>query len=236
MISKPVFLAGICLCFAPALAETVVAEEIQPLSIDGEARQEIPSSLQAFVRRIWSENPRLQGAGAALEAARARVEASTNPLHNPVLKLDVEKTGVQTSSLGLTQTIDWSNKQGALREIAGRELALAQAEWRLERQRLAAQTLEALVRHATQREMYELSRVRSRLMKSFVDTVSRRRAAGDVSAADLMLARVAYSEALIAQTGSLPNKRSSYLNKVWQAARDHGLSIWEPIQRAAQPF
>jgi hypothetical protein len=43
-------------------------------------------------------------------------------------------------------------------------------------------------------------------------------------------------EALIAQTGSLPNERSSYLNRVWQAARDHGLSIWEPIQRAAQPF
>ncbi len=201
MSLKPVLCAGFCLCIAlPLNAETSPEQSVVPPPLS--AGQEVALPLQLFIRQAWAENPLIQGAQAALEAARARAEAAGKPLHNPTLELDMEQTDIDTSSLGISQTIDWSNKRGALEAIAAHELQLAQTQLRAKRQALAAEILEALIRYTTAHEMYALSLRRSQLMNSFVDTVEQRHAAGDVAAADVMLARVAYSEALIAQASS----------------------------------
>ena len=203
MSLKPVLCAGICLCIAlPLGAKTDPVQDAVPLTITADSRQEIPPSLQKFILQVWAENPIIQGAQAALEAARARVDAAGKPLYNPTLELDAEQTDINTSTVGLNQTIDWGDQKGALQAIAGHELRLAEAQLRAKRQNLTAEILEALIRYTTTQEMYALSLRRSHLMKSFVDTVEQRHAAGDVAAADMMLARVAYSEALIAQASS----------------------------------
>ncbi len=203
MSLKPVLCAGICLCVAlPLKAESPPVQTPPPLTIGTETQQKVAPSLQRFIRQVWLENPIIRGAQAALEAARARREAADRPLHNPTLELDAEQTDINTTSLGLSQTIDWSDKQGALKAIAAHELRLAKAQLRAKRQGLTAEILEALVRYTTAREMHALSLRRSQLMKTFVDTVEQRRAAGDIAAADVMLARVAYSEALITLASS----------------------------------
>ncbi|NOX92559.1 MAG: hypothetical protein GXP18_08965 [Gammaproteobacteria bacterium] len=56
----------------------------------------------------------MQGAQARVDAAQARSDGADRPLHNPSLGLDAERTDINTSIIGLTQTLDWSDKQGAL--------------------------------------------------------------------------------------------------------------------------
>ncbi len=203
MFLKPVLSAGICLCAAlPLCAETVPAQNTVPLIIGTESRQEIAPSLRDFILQVWAENPIIQGAQAALEAARARVDAAGKPLYNPTLELDAEQTDINTSTVGISQTIDWGNRKGALKAVAGQELRLAEEQLRAKRQNLTAEILEALIHYATTQEMYTLNLRRTQLMKSFVDAVEQRHAAGDVATTDVMLARVSYSEALIAQAAS----------------------------------
>ncbi len=205
MSIKPVLCAGICLCLVaqPLVAERVPAQNnLSPDSRDrGSEAVNVPS-LQRFVRRIWSESPALQEARAMLEAAQARLEAADKPLHNPVLELEAERTDVETTSVGVNQTIDWGNKREARRAVAVQELRLAEAEFMRKRQALTGEILEALVHYTLAREKRALNLRRSELMRSFADTVERRRAAGDLPAADAMLARVAYSEALITLASS----------------------------------
>ncbi len=196
MFSKTALCAGLCLCVTlPIWAETESAAEVAALPISTPA-------LPAFIQRVWSESPAVQGARAALDAARARAAGADRPLHNPMLELDAEQTGVNTTSLGLSQTIDWSDKRGALVRIADQDVQAAEAQLREIRQHTAAETLGALADLSTAREMRALAQRSSQLMKAFFDTVQKRQAAGDIAALDVTLAQVAYSEALMEQAAS----------------------------------
>ncbi|HFC53147.1 MAG TPA: TolC family protein [Gammaproteobacteria bacterium] len=199
MFLRVICCAGIYACLVlPVWAETSPQSGETP----SPARADKFDGLAPFVERVWAESPAVRKAHAALEAARARAEGADRPLHNPQLELDAEQTGVNTTSLGLTQTIDWSDKRGALTRIAGQETLAAEAGLRGVRQRIAIETLEALVRYSTAREMLALAQRSSRLMEEFVAAVKQRREAGDVAALDVTLAEVAYSEALMEQAAS----------------------------------
>ena len=198
MFSKSVYCAGVCLCMAlPLWAGAATGDKETPQIVRADADQKADPVLQSFIQRVWSESPAIQGALASLEAAQARAEGADKPLHNPVLDLDAEQTAVNTTSLGLSQTIDWSNKRGAFKRIAEQQVLEAEAMLREIRQRTAAETLDALVRYSTAREMQALAQRSSQLMKAFVDAIKQRRAAGEVAALDVTLAQVAYSEALM---------------------------------------
>ena len=197
MLSKPAFYAGVYLCLAlPAWAD--------PPSGDG--RDSPPAvtkhSLSEFVQRVWEQSPAVQRAQAALEAAQANADAADKPLHNPVLELDAETSGVDTTTLGINQTIDWSNKRKALILIAGQELNVARARLLQTRQAIALEVLRSLIHYSVAREIQNLAEQRSRLMKRFLDTVQSRRAVGDVAALDVTLAQVAYTEAQLIKAAS----------------------------------
>ncbi|HEC18355.1 MAG TPA: TolC family protein [Gammaproteobacteria bacterium] len=162
----------------------------------------IDSELSAFIQAVWRESPAIQEARAALDAARARTEGAGRPLHNPSLELDTERTDISTSSIGLSQTLDWSDKQGALEDIARREQQAAQANFHEVRRATTLETLEALVDFSTARETLSLAKHRTKLMQTLVDTARQRQAAGDLQALDVTLAQVAYSEALMAQVAA----------------------------------
>ncbi len=203
MFSKTALCAGLCLCITlPTWAETESAAEEALLPVSAAAVPAHAPALQAFMQRVWAESPAVQGARAALDAARARAAGADRPLHNPVLELDAEQTGVNTASLGLSQTIDWSDKRGAMVQIADQQVQAAEARLREIRQRTAAETLGALADLSTAREMRALAQRSSQLMKAFFDTVQKRQAAGDIAALDVTLAQVAYSEALMEQAAS----------------------------------
>ncbi|HGX93552.1 MAG TPA: TolC family protein [Candidatus Tenderia sp.] len=203
MFLKRVLCAGVCACLA---FPTVFAAASHPsgagLVISAHAAQKSDASLQGFVRQVWTASPAVQGAQAAIEAAQARLEGAGQPLHNPSLALDAERTAVNTASIGLNQTLDWSDKKGAQVNVVERQLQAAQARLLETRQRVAVEALEAVVSYFTAHQMQALAQRRSELMKGFVDAVQQRRAAGDVAALDVTLAQVAYSEALMVEAAS----------------------------------
>ncbi|ALP52812.1 hypothetical protein Tel_06390 [Candidatus Tenderia electrophaga] len=203
MSLKRVFCAAVSVCLAlPAWAVTAPATKTTPLSIAAGPAAQIDPALQIFIQQVWAESPALQKAQAELEAARAHAAGADKPLHNPVLELETERTEINTTTVGVSQTLDWSDKRDAASRIAAREVEAAQAQRDQARQRVAIDALNALADYYSAGEMQALALRRSQLMKGFIDVIDKRQAAGDVTALEANLAQVAYSEALMAQANS----------------------------------
>lgn len=197
------FCAGVCACLMfPAWAEIAPEYSQAPSSSSNYSARDASPSLQVFILQILKESAAVQQAQAAIDAATARADGAGKPLHNPTLELDAERTDTNTATVGISQTIDWSNKQGAISKIAALELQETKANLLEVRQSIAVETLDALARYYTVSEMRVLALRRSQLMKEFIDAVKQRHRAGDIGALDVSLAQVAYSDALMAQATS----------------------------------
>jgi len=202
MLLKRIFCVGVCVFLAlPAWADLPEQKKI-PLLMSANVVQKIDRPLQLFIQQVWTESPAIQGGHAAVDAAQARAEGAGQPVYNPSLALDTERTGINTTSIGFSQTLDWSDKREAQSRIAEQEVQAATAALRETQQRIAVETLGALSQYFTAREMQTLALRRSQLMKGFIDTVKQRQAAGDMGALDGTLAQVTYSEALMQQAAS----------------------------------
>lgn len=236
MFLMRVLCAGVGVCLALP-AWTVVASEYQeiPLVISAAAAPKVDPALQAFIQQIWSENPALQGVQAVVDAAQARAEGAGKPLHNPTLALDTQRTQMpsNTTTIGLSQTIDWSDKQGALSGVANQEVQVATAALLVSRQRIAVEALDALVRYFTAQEKEALALRRSQLMQGFIDAVQQRQAAGDMGALEVTLAQVAYSEALLVQAASASERAEA--EAALQAVSGLTLAHWPPLPRELAP-
>lgn len=230
MSLKKTLFVGLLACLTlPVWAMTTFDTQFGPytgkMSLDGQ----VLSDLRSFVERIWEESPAVQGAQAGVEAARARGEGAGRPLYNPLLELDAERTDINTSSVGISQTVDWGDKRDSRLDVASSEIQMAEAELIATRQRVAVEALGALARYLTAREMHELALSRSRLMKHFADTVQQRYNAGDMRALDVSLARVAYSEALIKEASSEGELAES--EAALRAVSGLDLVTWPPLPR-----
>lgn len=201
MIFKKVLLATLLAVLVwPAWA--TIEPEKTPLSISNDGVQKVDASLQAFIQQVWAESPAIQRAKAAVDAAGARVEGADRPLYNPALSLDAERSDINTTTIGLSQTLDWGNKRNAQTGIANQEVQAAIAGLWASQQHIALETLRALAQYATAQEKQRLAVRRSQLMAGFIDTVKQRQAAGDMGALEGTLAQVTYSEALMQQAAS----------------------------------
>jgi len=167
------------------------------------ASEAAPSpALTALVSQALDNNPRVQAARAALDAAGAREDAAGRPIYNPELELETEKTAVRTTTLALSQGIDWHDKRSARARVArferaATELALAQA-----RQELAVQLLAALADYHTRRELDGLAQERHELLQRFAALAQQRHRAGDLPQAELNLARLAVAESALQRAGA----------------------------------
>ncbi|MCF6217628.1 MAG: TolC family protein [Gammaproteobacteria bacterium] len=236
MLFKKYLSAGVFACLVlPVWAVPSPERPLSTLTISADVAQLVDPSLQVFIQQVWLDSPTIQGAQAAIEAARARVDGADRPLYNPALELEAERTDVNTASIGFRQTLDWGDKRLAKTRMAHSAVRFAEAEFITQRQQVAVEALEALAHYFTAREMQMLSMQRSQLMKGFLDTVQQRQAAGDMGALEGTLAHVTYSEALMKQAA-----RESELAEAEAALRavtgfDH--VNWPPLPRqlAAPP-
>ncbi len=235
MLFKPFFCLLLCALLTPPLSATPQKADDLPLSIITHPAQPIDPALPAFVRQVWQQSPLVQAAQASIKAAQIRAEGANKPLHNPTLELGAERTNSNTATIGLSQTLDWSNKQGALSQIANRQLQTAVAERQAIRQRLSAETLYALARHFTAEKMLILSQRRGQLMRKFIHTVKQRQAAGDMAALDVTLAQVVYSEALMTQ--ATRESELAEADAALQAVSGLSMKRWPqlPAQLSAPP-
>jgi len=151
--------------------------------------------LSALVDEVLSHHPSIQAVRAERDAAIAKTQAADQPLYNPELELDVENTDIQTSSVGITQAIDWSDKRGARSQAAQYEKNSFTAKFQAARQALAGELLQALADYHTYHDMDALTQQRIELLQGFVELAEKRRQAGDLSQAELTLAQLALAEA-----------------------------------------
>ncbi len=158
-------------------------------------------ALRALAGQLLEVNPQVSAARAALDAAEARQRAAGKPLYNPELEFDYEDAGSRTTSLGISQSIDWADKRGARADIGELELESARAGLALARQETLGRFLERLNALQTARASARLAERRVALLGEFQALAERRFAAGDVGQSDLDLARLALSQARMEAAG-----------------------------------
>jgi cobalt-zinc-cadmium efflux system outer membrane protein len=155
--------------------------------------------LSRWVKQVLADNPQVQAANAAVEAASSRERAASRPLFNPELELDAETAETNSAFVGLGQTIDWADKRGARTAVAGYEREAAEAELANIRQMLASELLLALSDYLSALEFRRLSNRRVEIMDRFAHIAERRRKVGDLGQVELDLARLADAEAGLRQ-------------------------------------
>lgn len=182
-----------CLLALPVWATT----NQPPASAPVWPRTQQALALTQFVVDILATNPRVRAAEAAVNAAQARERAAGKPLYNPNLDVTAEHAIDDTGTLGLSQTLDWADKQGARADVALSELQAANARLAAVRQEITAGLLSALARVRAAAQLSELAARRVALMEKFASLAGRRRKAGDLGQVDLDLARLAEAQARI---------------------------------------
>ena len=158
------------------------------------------SLLSSLVNDVLNNNPGIKSVQAEQDAVTAKAAAADQPLYNPKLVLDVENTEIQTSSLGINQTIDWSGKRDARSQTARFRQEGFAAKVKMARQALAAEVLQALANYHTHRDMDRLTKQRIELLRGFLSLAKKRRQSGDLSQAELTLAQLAFAEASMQRT------------------------------------
>jgi len=152
-------------------------------------------ALTNLVRSVLDENPRVLAARSALDAAQAGERAADRPLYNPDLDIEYEDATGVTKTLGLSQSIDWSDKREARTRVAALEQERVIAELSGIRQTLAVELLAALADYHTAAELSALAKQRRGLMQRFLSLTEQRIQAGDLGQVALDLARLADTEA-----------------------------------------
>jgi len=156
-----------------------------------------PNEIHQIVQQVLATHPRFTAAQAELDAVKAQYDAATKAIYNPQLELDSEKTNIHTSTIGLSQTIDWGDQRGAKTQIAKRQLDAAQAKFQRKRQQLIRDLLIALSDYQNKNRLADLSNQRLKLMQDFYRVAQQKYAAGDLNQVELDLAQLAYSESML---------------------------------------
>lgn len=155
------------------------------------------TGLHQFINEALNNNPGIASAQAAVEAATSIVQAADRPLYNPELRVGAEQAETRAASVGLGQTIDWSDKRGARTNVASAELRTTQAEYDGIRQRLTGELLSALATYHTSKARQQLAQKRIELTTDLLNLSQQRRTAGDLSQIELDLSGLAHTQAAL---------------------------------------
>ncbi len=161
--------------------------------------------LSDWVNGVLSQNPEVQAAQAAVDAAGGRLRAANQPLFNPELEFEYESSDVDTTTGGISQAIDWAGKREARTGVAQSGRVAAVAELRARRQALATDLLRALADWQASDAITRVSEKQSELMTRFTRLAEQRRQAGDLDQVELDLAHLASADAAFQQSNAQEN-------------------------------
>ena len=162
-------------------------------------------ALSGWINGVLSQNPEVQAAQAAADAAGGRLRAADQPLFNPELEFEYESSEVDTTTGGISQAIDWSGKREARTGVAESGRVAADAELRARRQALATELLRALADWQAANAIARVSEKQSELMTRFAHLAEQRRQAGDLDQVELDLAHLAAADAAFQQSNAQEN-------------------------------
>ncbi|WP_166654365.1 TolC family protein [Tahibacter aquaticus] len=171
-----------------------------------EAVTQAPPALTQALREVWARNPAVQAAEAKAAAAEARSQAAARPLYNPEIEVAAERADVNTRSVGLSQTIDWSGKRRARVGVGTAEWRAAEAERDQIRQDIGLQWLSGCAAYQVATEQVSLGNERVRILGQFASLAQRRFTAGDIPSLERDLAELALQEARAQQAELLADQ------------------------------
>lgn len=158
----------------------------------------------------WQQHPAAREAEAKLEAARARAHAAGRPLYNPELELASDHEGEdRLRTVGISQTLDLSGKRLARRALGDAELALAEAEYTLQRSEFARDWLGAWSRVLAMARQVEFGEKRVAFANRLAELAERQVAVGDISGPERDLVLLARDEAVAEQATLLADAASA---------------------------
>ena len=173
--------------------------------VSAESSVDADSALSGWINGVLSQNPEVQAAQAAVDAAGGRLRGADQPLFNPELEFEYESSDVDTTTGGISQTIDWSGKREARAGVAQSGQVAAVAELRARRQALAAELLRSLADWQASDAITRVSEQQSELMTRFARLADQRRRAGDLDQVELDLAHLAAADAAFQQSNAQEN-------------------------------
>ncbi len=198
-VARVSLLTGITLFNINAFAQNSVSD----------ASQIAPIELTQFIINSLTDHPDMLAAKAEIQSAKAALRAADKAIYNPEIEFDYEDTGVTTQSIGISQTIDWGDKQGSKNMVANARLNKAVATYEMATQAFVQKLLGSFAEYQTGSELAGLSKETLQLMQEFRQIAERRYQAGDLSQVELNLARLAYNQALMEQAGTLSDATES---------------------------
>ena len=158
--------------------------------------------LSVWLNNVVKQHPRLQAVHAGVDKAEAERRAADQPLFNPEIEFEYERTDVDTKTAGIIQTIDWGDKRSAQTQLADIRRQQSVNELTFAQQQLSAEVLLALASYQSSAEGQKTAVKRMASMATFIDIAKQRYDAGDLTEVDLSLAQLASSEASFQLVGA----------------------------------
>ncbi len=158
---------------------------------------EPPVALARLIREVLDDNPALQAAQTAMVAKQQQVKGAGYPIYNPELELEAERTDINTTTIGLSQTLDWHGKQDIRQQLARLEVQASQAQRDVLEHTLATQLLRSMIQAWNAHNLIALAKQRINILQQNVQLAERRLAAGDMTQVELGLTRLSLTEAMM---------------------------------------
>lgn len=181
-------------CIRPGLIATLLIINI------AQANTAAHQTLQRWLIGNVDNHPSVQAAVSAVDASAFQLIAANQALYNPELEVDAESAGnVNTTTLGISQSIDWGDTRGARTKMADSQKQAAQFALESRRRNIAAELLTALADYHSTATLKVLAERGNRLMQRSAELAAQRYEAGDLGQVEVDLARLSYAQARFKQ-------------------------------------
>lgn len=161
-----------------------------------------PEPVREALQSAWRQHPSYRATEAQLAAARARLDATGQPLYNPQLEFSADDEGPdRTATVGLALTLDMSGKRRTRSAAEAARFTRAEAEAVLRRRDYLRQWASAWVELRAAIKRVAVGQRRVGLVNRFADLAERQFAADDISGLDRDVALLARDEAEAEQAG-----------------------------------
>ena len=147
-----------------------------------------------IVKEAVTLHPLVQAAGENLNKTKANARANQQPLYNPELSIEYESNVEDTSTIGISQTIDWSDKRASLKKIGLQVEAASAAEYIVIQQQVAASFLKKINQFQSSEQSSEINAQQISILNQFLEIAKLRFKAGDISQIELDLVFLAAGE------------------------------------------
>lgn len=148
-----------------------------------------------WVRQQVQHLPASRAIQARQEQWLAESRGAEQPLYNPNLNINYEDSAEVTQTVGLSQTLDWSGKARASRDVSAVRQTLADLRAQKARADLLAQSLQALVAWDAAQARLQAARQQEQQLTELTELIRRRQQAGDVGQVDASLTLLSVGQA-----------------------------------------